>query len=69
MIVGSRLFWLGVLACVVLSGCGRSEAVVEIALHPTKPNNLYIATNDYIYKSRNEGKTWSHCCPKQPKSG
>jgi len=58
MIVGSRLCWLGLIACVVLGGCGKSEAVVEIALHPTKPNILYIATNDYIYKSRDEGRTW-----------
>jgi len=58
MILGSRLFWLGVIACVVLGGCGKSEAVVEIALHPTKPHILYIATNDYIYKSRDEGRTW-----------
>ena len=56
--VYSRLCRLVVVASLILSGCGRSEAVVEIALHPTKPNILYIATNDYIYKSRNEGKTW-----------
>ena len=58
MILDSRLCWLGLFACVVLGGCGKSEAVVEIALHPTKPHILYIATNDYIYKSRDEGRTW-----------
>jgi photosystem II stability/assembly factor-like uncharacterized protein len=60
MIVGARLIWLGVLAFLMPGGCGKSEAVVEIALHPTKPNILYIATNDYIYKSRDEGKTWQN---------
>jgi photosystem II stability/assembly factor-like uncharacterized protein len=60
MRVGSRLIWLSVLSCFVLGGCGRSEAVVEIALHPTKANILYIATNDYIYKSRDEGRTWQN---------
>ena len=44
-------------ACV---GCGRSEPIVEIALHPSKPHILYIATNSYIYKSRDEGQTWSN---------
>lgn len=43
----------------LLTACGGSgETVVEIALHPTKPNILYIATNDYIFKSRDEGQTW-----------
>ena len=60
MIVGFRLFWLGVVTCFLLSGCGKSEAVVEIALHPTKPHILYVATNDYIYKSRDEGRTWQN---------
>ena len=43
-----------------LSACARqSDAIVVIALHPHNPNILYIATNDYIYKSRDEGKTWA----------
>ncbi|MGE0472509.1 MAG: WD40/YVTN/BNR-like repeat-containing protein [Nitrospirales bacterium] len=43
-----------------LSACGPSEAVVEIALHPTKSNLIYIATNEYIYKSRDSGLTWQN---------
>ena len=44
-----------------LSACGGSrETVVEIALHPTKSNIVYIATNDYIFKTRDEGKTWEN---------
>ncbi len=43
----------------LLTGCGGSgETVVEIALHPTKANIIYLATNDYIFKSRDEGQTW-----------
>jgi photosystem II stability/assembly factor-like uncharacterized protein len=43
----------------VATACpGRDDAVVVIALHPSNPNILYIATNDYIYKSRDEGGTW-----------
>jgi hypothetical protein len=59
MLSRSNLF-LGTLLLLVLSafGCGRSDAIVVIALHPTKPNILYIATNDYIYKTRDGGETW-----------
>ena len=42
------------------TGCGDRDPVVEIAVHPSKPNILYIATNDYIFKSRDEGKTWEN---------
>ena len=46
---------------VTVTACsGSGESVVEIALHPTKPEILYIATNQYIYKTRNEGKTWAN---------
>ena len=44
----------------ILFGCGPSEAVVEIALHPTKPNIIYLATNEYIYKTRDAGLTWQN---------
>lgn len=45
----------------ILTACGGSgEAVVEIALHPTKPNIIYLATNDYIFKTRDEGQTWKN---------
>jgi len=45
---------------VALSGCGRSDAIVVIALHPKNPDILYVATNDYIYKSRDGGQTWEN---------
>ena len=42
-----------------LAACGPgSNAIVVIALHPSNPNILYVATNDYIYKTRDEGRTW-----------
>lgn len=45
----------------ILTACGGSgEAVVEIALHPTKANIIYLATNDYIFKTRDEGMTWTN---------
>lgn len=57
-----RVAWIGIWFFIALSSvaCGRSDSVVEIALHPTKPQILYIATNDYIYKTRNGGKTWQN---------
>jgi photosystem II stability/assembly factor-like uncharacterized protein len=42
------------------SGCGRSDAIVVIALHPSNPKIIYVATNDYIYKSRDGGVTWEN---------
>ncbi len=55
--LSSPLAWLGLF--LFLTGCG-GEAVVEIALHPTKPHLLYVATNDYIFKTRDAGHTWSN---------
>lgn len=41
------------------SGCGSpSDAIVSIALHPTNPNVLYVATNESVYKTRDAGGTW-----------
>jgi photosystem II stability/assembly factor-like uncharacterized protein len=52
--------------CLLLSalllafGCDRpSESVVSIAVHPTKPSILYVATNDAVFKSRDNGGSWS----------
>jgi len=56
----SKLFCLGVIECLILVGCGQSETVVEVALHPTKANILYMATNDYIYKTRDGGNSWEN---------
>ncbi|MGH7228691.1 MAG: WD40/YVTN/BNR-like repeat-containing protein [Nitrospiraceae bacterium] len=42
------------------AGCGRSDAIVVIATHPTKPNILYVATTDYIFKTRDGGETWEN---------
>lgn len=36
----------------------ESESIVSIALHPTKADILYVATNDAVYKSRDGGGTW-----------
>ena len=55
----NRLMPSMLLFCLTACG-GSSESVVEIALHPTKPNLFYIATNDYIYKTRDAGKTWAN---------
>jgi len=58
----ARLVWLLFFLGTTLTGlpaCSwQSDAIVVIALHPKNPSILYIATNDYIYKSRDEGKSW-----------
>ncbi len=48
------------LTVLTAAGCGRGDAIVVIALHPTNPNILYVATNDYIYKTRNGGQNWEN---------
>ena len=59
----SRMLMFCHLAAIVLmlwlSGCQKdSEAIVSIALHPTNPKILYVATNDAVYKSRDGGGSW-----------
>jgi photosystem II stability/assembly factor-like uncharacterized protein len=51
---------LGVLLIIIGEmGCGsRSDTIVSIALHPTKPNILYVATDEAVYKSSDTGKSW-----------
>ncbi len=50
-----------ILACAALSGgCNRSDAIVVIQPHPANPDILYVATNDYIYKTRDGGRTWAN---------
>jgi len=41
-------------------GCNRSDPIVVIQLHPKNPDIIYVATNDYIYKTRDGGQTWSN---------
>ncbi len=46
-----------------LSCSKASEAVVSIVIHPTKPDILYVATNDAVLKTRDGGKTWAQIPP------
>ncbi|MDH5739982.1 MAG: hypothetical protein OEY77_06625 [Nitrospira sp.] len=41
-------------------GCNRSDPIVLIQVHPKNPDIIYIATNDYIYKTRDGGQTWAN---------
>jgi len=42
-----------------LAACGdSSEAIASIALHPTNPSIMYVATNDAVYKTRDSGRSW-----------
>lgn len=43
-----------------VAACGqRSDTIVSIALHPTKPNIIYVATDEAVYKSSDTGATWT----------
>lgn len=43
-----------------LAGCNRSDPIVLIQLHPKNPDIIYVATNDYIYKTRDGGQVWTN---------
>ena len=59
MVIRTITHLAALLLVVVALGCTKdSEAIVSIALHPTNPNILYVATNDAVYKSRDGGPTW-----------
>ncbi len=45
---------------IVLFGCNRNDPIVVIQLHPNNPDIIYVTTNDYIYKSRDGGQTWTN---------
>lgn len=55
-----RALLLCIILFAALAGCGGSDAIVVIAVHPQNPNILYAATNDYIYKTRDGGQTWEN---------
>jgi photosystem II stability/assembly factor-like uncharacterized protein len=61
---GTRLPSLALIGVLIshlaLAACDRSEPIVVIQLHPKNPDILYVTTNDYIYKSRDGGKTWAN---------
>lgn len=53
-LVGLLLLLIGL----QIVGCNRSDPIVVIQLHPKNPDIIYVATNDYIYKTRDGGQTW-----------
>jgi photosystem II stability/assembly factor-like uncharacterized protein len=57
----SRPFLTFVVSLVLgVTACGqRSDTIVSIALHPTKSNILYVATDEAVYKSSDTGETWT----------
>ena len=54
---------VGLLCIVVwplLWGCmGESRAVTSIAINPVRPDIVYVATHDAVYKTRDGGSRWS----------
>ena len=56
----ARTLILALLLAISLVGCNRGDAIVVIQLNPKNPDILYVATNDYIYKTRDGGQTWTN---------
>ncbi|HEX2054914.1 MAG TPA: hypothetical protein VHF07_00380 [Nitrospiraceae bacterium] len=55
----NRFVVLGLFASLFWTACGnQDDAVVSIALHPTNPNILYVATNEAVHKTRDGGRSW-----------
>jgi photosystem II stability/assembly factor-like uncharacterized protein len=51
LVIGAFIFFL--------AGCSqRSDRVAAVVIHPTKPNILYVATEEGVYKTRDGGKSW-----------
>ena len=43
----------------LLPGCTqRSDRVVAVAVHPSKPQLVYVATEEAVYKTRDGGRAW-----------
>lgn len=55
-----KILLLLLLLAVSVAGCNRTDPIVLIQLHPKNPNIIYVATNDYIYKTRDGGQTWAN---------
>ncbi len=44
----------------VPAGCSqRSDRVVAVAVHPTKPHIVYVVTEEAVYKTRDGGQAWA----------
>src|SRR5688572_18143590 len=56
----ARVLILSLLLAVSLAGCNRGDPIVVIQLNPKNPDIIYVATNDYIYKTRDGGQTWTN---------
>lgn len=58
--VCERVTSILLLLVISLAGCNGSDPIVVIQLHPKNPDIMYVATNDYIYKTRDGGQTWKN---------
>jgi photosystem II stability/assembly factor-like uncharacterized protein len=56
----ARILILALLLAISLAGCDRGDPIVVIQLNPKNPDIIYVATNDYIYKTRDGGQTWAN---------
>lgn len=59
MSINFKTFFVTLGLLLLLVGCSqRSDRVAAVAVHPTKPNIIYVATEEAVYKTRDGGQGW-----------
>ncbi|MDT7042461.1 hypothetical protein [Candidatus Nitronereus thalassa] len=54
-----NVIFLALVAMLGFGGCSqRSDRVAAVAIHPTKTNIIYVATEEGVYKTRDGGAGW-----------
>lgn len=57
-VVARALILFGLMLSAAACG-GKNDTIVAIAPHPRNPDIIYVATNESLYKTRDDGATWS----------
>lgn len=58
MNIFSKIALVTILPLLLLGCSQRSDRVAAVVVHPTKPNIIYVATEEAVYKTRDGGLGW-----------